>query len=94
MVGKDEFFSSRYWLAAEPRPKWLQPLAGVPKITLAVENGGPVATVPTVPAAPSGARMTVTIKPLEIRTWMCSTTPQHAATRGPAHVIEDPVFSM
>lgn len=62
-----------------------QPLATAPQWTYAVE-GGPTVTLPVVPPPPSGAGMSVTLGPMEIRTFMCTTAPQDAkwATEGGA----------
>jgi hypothetical protein len=49
-----------------------QPLAAVPKTVYTLDDGR-VLTLPVVPAAPQGPLMTVTISPMEIRTYMCTT---------------------
>lgn len=56
-----------------------QPLASAPQWTYAVEANGPSVTLPVVPAPPAGNGMTVTLGPLAIRTFMCTTAPQDAA---------------
>jgi hypothetical protein len=47
-----------------------QPLSTAPKTTYKV-TGGPVTTLPVVPAPPQGAGMTITLTPMAIRTFLC-----------------------
>ena len=47
------------------------PVASVPVRTVQVEGEGAV-TWPALPAAPAGAAQTVTINPMEVRTWQCT----------------------
>jgi lysosomal alpha-mannosidase len=47
-----------------------QPLANVPVRTVPTPAGP--STFPTIPAAPSGAGQTVTVKPMEVRTFLCA----------------------
>ena len=57
-----------------------QPLANAPKITYAVESGGPSVTLPLVPTPPTAANgYSVTLGPMEIRTLMCTTAPLDAS---------------
>jgi Glycosyl hydrolases family 38 C-terminal domain/Alpha mannosidase middle domain/Glycosyl hydrolases family 38 C-terminal beta sandwich domain len=48
-----------------------QPLATAPKITYNVTGQGTV-TLPVVPPAPAGPAMTITLDPMDIRTFMCT----------------------
>jgi alpha-mannosidase len=47
-----------------------QPLAKAPQVTYRLDNGTAF-TLPVVPPPPQGARMTVTLAPMEIRTFLC-----------------------
>ena len=47
-----------------------QPLANVPVLTVNTDEGP--STFPTIPAAPSGAGQTITISPMEVRTFLCA----------------------
>lgn len=49
-----------------------QPLSAVAPTTYLPENGTAI-TVPRVPPAPSGGSLTITLKPQQIRTFMCTT---------------------
>jgi len=49
-----------------------QPLAGVPPITYTLADGSTV-TLPVVPTPPAGAALTVTLTPMQIRTFMVTT---------------------
>jgi lysosomal alpha-mannosidase len=53
-----------------------QPLASAPKWTYNV-TGGPVSTLPVVYTPPQGAQMSVTLNPMDIRTFLCTTSPQN-----------------
>ena len=48
-----------------------QALADAPKVTYALDNGTTF-TLPVLPPPPAGARMTVTLSPMEVRTWSCA----------------------
>ena len=47
-----------------------QPLAAAPRVTYALDNGTSV-TLPVVPPPPSGPGLSITLGPMEIRTFMC-----------------------
>ena len=49
-----------------------QPLASAPQVTYRVNNGTAV-TLPIVSSPPAGLNLTVTLSPMEIRTFMCTT---------------------
>lgn len=47
-----------------------QPLASVPSATYRLEGGGMI-TVPQLPAPPAGPDLTVTLEPMQVRTFLC-----------------------
>lgn len=52
-----------------------QPLADVP-ITTYVTDDGRTINLPALPPAPAGTDLSVTLAPMQIRTFICETTPQ------------------
>ncbi len=48
-----------------------QNLADVTRVTYAVSEGGPTATLPVLPDPPAGAQQTITLSALSIRTFLC-----------------------